>query len=369
MGVVRLEIPEVNEAKDKDQNVNEVIGGQERHAEDENEANDAIKDESEEQEPELRPDEVDELSLWTEEEDNDLISAYPITSEELDLVHSRLTSLEPLKIHRWKSLSRLYLRNNFLRSIPEDLPITIVELDLYDNHIAHAPRAVQSLTNLTILDYSFNSLKHIKHLDALTKLEELYLVQNKINSIANLESLTSLKMLELGANKIREIENLENLVALQQLWLGKNKITSMKNLSCLKNLKILSLPSNRLTVIEGIDELESLEELYLSHNAIEKLQGLDKNSKLTILDISNNRVSLLENISHLSNLEEFWASNNQLSSYPDVQRELGPIKTLKTVYLEGNPLQTESMATYRNKLHLILPSLIQIDASYITTQF
>ncbi len=36
---------------------------------------------------------------------------------------------------------------------------------------------------------------------------------------------------------------------------------------------------------------------------------------------------------------------------------------LDTVYFEGNPLQREAMATYRNKVKLALPQVKQIDAS------
>jgi protein phosphatase 1 regulatory subunit 7 len=36
---------------------------------------------------------------------------------------------------------------------------------------------------------------------------------------------------------------------------------------------------------------------------------------------------------------------------------------LETVYFEGNPLQRNQPALYRNKVRLALPQIVQIDAS------
>ena len=48
-----------------------------------------------------------------------------------------------------------------------------------------------------------------------------------------------------------------------------------------------------------------------------------------------------------------------------MERELADKKELSTVYFEGNPLQTRSPALYRNKVHLALPQIQQIDASML----
>jgi protein phosphatase 1 regulatory subunit 7 len=177
---------------------------------------------------------------------------------------------------------------------------------------------------------------------------------------------------------------LETLSALEELWLGKNKIVEMKvrdnahlnlrnkmdrklthsqNLDSLSNLRIISIQSNRLTKITGLSGLPNLEELYLSHNAITDLSGLESNETLRVLDFSNNQVSHLEHLSSLKNLEELWGSNNQLASFEEVERELKDKEKLETVYFEGNPLQMNGPAVYRNKVRLALPNIKQIDAS------
>lgn len=54
-----------------------------------------------------------------------------------------------------------------------------------------------------LLDLSFNKIKHIKRINHLTKLKDLFFVQNKISTIEGLEGLTNLRQVELGANRIR----------------------------------------------------------------------------------------------------------------------------------------------------------------------
>ncbi|CAI7620409.1 unnamed protein product [Penicillium manginii] len=285
---------------------------------------------------------------------------------EIDLVHCRISSLSALHLERFEKLRRLCLRQNQIQRInfPSNVAQSMKELDLYDNLISHI-KGLDEFSDLASLDLSFNKIKHIKNVSHLVHLTDIYFVQNKISTIEGLEGLLKLRNLELGANRIREIENLDHLAALEELWLGKNKIVEMKNLDALQNLRIISIQSNRLTNITGVSNLPNLEELYLSHNAITDLTGLENNTALRVLDFSNNQVSHLEHLSSLKNLEELWASNNQLASFDEVERELKGKENLQTVYFEGNPLQMNGPAVYRNKVKLALPQIVQIDATYL----
>lgn len=128
-------------------------------------------------------------------------------------------------------------------------------------------------------------------------------------------------------------------------------------------MRIISIQSNRLTSLTGLSALPNLEELYLSHNAVTELSGLESNTTLRVLDFSNNQVSNLSHLSTLKNLEDVWASNNQLASFEEVERELKDKEQLQTVYFEGNPLQKNGPAVYRNKVRLALPQITKIDAS------
>ncbi|RFU33273.1 hypothetical protein B7463_g3082, partial [Scytalidium lignicola] len=286
----------------------------------------------------------------------DLLDDYPTNTEEIDCVHSRISSIESLHLERFKSVVRLCLRQNAITEI-EGLSVlanTLEELDLYDNLIAHI-RGLDELTNLKSLDLSFNKIKHIKKVNHLKELTDLYFVQNKISTIDGLSGLQNLRNLELAANRIREIQNLETLEGLEELWLGKNKITNISGLESLKKLKILSIQSNRIREIAGLDGLANLEELYISHNAITSLSGLDDVPKLRVLDISNNQIPSLQGLKHLTQLEEVWASYNKIGDFTEVERELADKKNLTTVYFEGNPLQLKNPTLYRNKVRLALP--------------
>jgi Leucine-rich repeat (LRR) protein len=165
------------------------------------------------------------------EADEDLLADVNDDEEEIDLVHCRIQSIQPLKLDRFNALRRLCLRQNQISdtedAFPSNLAPTLTELDLYDNLIAHI-RGFEELKELTSLDLSFNKIKHIKRLSNLKKLTDLYFVQNKISTIEGLEGLDQLKNLELGGNRIREIQGLDTLSNLKELWLGKNKITELK---------------------------------------------------------------------------------------------------------------------------------------------
>ncbi|EXJ90095.1 adenylate cyclase [Capronia epimyces CBS 606.96] len=304
------------------------------------------------------------------EADEDLLDDYPLDTEDIDLVHCRISSLVALKLERFTNAKRLCLRQNAIQSIAltPNLGETLEELDLYDNLISHI-KGLDDIKNLRSLDLSFNKIKHIKNVNHLRSLKELYFVQNRISKIENLDGLENLTMIELGANRIREIENLETLHTLHELWLGKNKITEIKGLSSLTSLKLLDLKSNRLTTITGLESLSNLEELYVSHNGITEISpaSLANNLKLRVLDLSNNQISHLANIGHLKELEEVWASSNKLADFREVERELADKEHLETVYFEMNPLQLASPALYRNKVRLALPQIKQIDASKLIT--
>lgn len=196
--------------------------------------------------------------------------------------------------------------------------------------------------------------------------------------------LKNLTTLELGDNKIREIVNLEGLENLTSLFLGKNKITKIENLGSLQNLQLLSLQSNRILKIENLEELKKLDQLYLSENGITCIEGLLNCERLTTLDLANNKIKKIQNIDHLGNLEEFWVksvsyfatksyavllftylltsqiNNNEIEDWATVEN-LAANKELQTVYLEHNPVATD--LNYRTKMKLLLPWLVQLDAT------
>lgn len=163
-------------------------------------------------------------------QDEDLLEDFELDTEEIDLVHCRISDIEKLGLQRYTNLERLCLRQNAIQDmspLPTELAAKLRELDLYDNLIKHI-NGLESFTDLKVLDLSFNKIKHIKRVKQCTDLTDLYFVQNRISEIEGLEGLTKLRNLELGGNRVRTIANLETLTGLEELWLGKNKITEIQ---------------------------------------------------------------------------------------------------------------------------------------------
>ncbi|KAI0513051.1 hypothetical protein F5B22DRAFT_285502 [Xylaria bambusicola] len=298
--------------------------------------------------------------------DQDLLDDEDPDTDDLSLMQSRIASIPALRLERFKQAKRLNLRQNLVQEIDglSALAATLEELDLYDNLISHM-RGLDKLTKLTSLDLSFNKIKHIKNIETLTNLTDLYFVSNKISRIEGLDTLVNLRQVEFASNRIREIQNLDALKNLEELWLAKNKITELRGLGGLPKLRLLSVQSNRITDLSPLREVPQLEELYVSHNALETLEGIEGCPNLTILEISNNKIANFKGLGGLKKLEEVWASYNQVSDFADVERELADKEDLKTIYLEGNPIQLRQPALYRNKLRLALPQVQQIDATFV----
>ncbi len=76
-----------------------------------------------------------------------------LCDKELDLIHSRLSSLERLRLTRFSAhLQRLCLRQNFIASLDPEIFTHLTklgELDLYDNKIKHIGDALNNLNELT----------------------------------------------------------------------------------------------------------------------------------------------------------------------------------------------------------------------------
>ncbi|RMY51193.1 hypothetical protein D0863_14659 [Hortaea werneckii] len=282
---------------------------------------------------------------------------------DIDVQHSRITSIPALRLERFPNLRRLGLRQNSIQNIelPESIAPQLEELELYDNLVKHID-GLEECKDLQSLDLSYNKLKHIKNLSNLKKLDHLYFVQNRLSKIENLEELVNLTYLELGANRIREIAGLETLTKLEHLWLGQNKITELKGLSTLSNLRTLSIQANRITSLSGIETLPQLTELYVSDNQIPSLEPLRQNTKLEILDFQPNPISSLAGLEDMPELENVWASNCQVSDFREIERVLRDKEKLEEVYFEGNPVQRSGPVLYRNKVRLALPQVTKIDA-------
>lgn len=312
-------------------------------------------------------------------------------SKIIEINNVRLFSLDEVELEKFTDCISLSLRKNLIHELspfPEDLAARLEELDLFDNKIRKLrdffstircmgestlkENVTGAFGHLTKLDLSYNQIRNIGGLEPLAStLRELYLVENKIKEIKNLDSLLNLELLELGGNRIREIgPGLAKLTKLKQLWLGKNKIASIgTSLQTLVSLEILSLQANRLTSIEpdnflGPDANPHLRELYLSENGLKCIQNLGHLPMVQLIDFSFNPISVINedviNPRNMPQLIEFWLTDGKIEKWDELGKLSGFKNTLRTVYLERNPIEEDKR--YRDKVYMQLPFLEQIDS-------
>jgi protein TilB len=113
----------------------------------------------------------------------------------------------------------------------------------------------------------------------LSTMEEVSLHQFDIEKIENLDKLCRhLKILYLQNNIIEKLENLEKLKELEYLNLAVNSVSIIENLEGCESLKKLDLTLNFIDIedlaisIKNLSQVYSLSELFLTGNPCEKFQ-------------------------------------------------------------------------------------------------
>lgn len=149
----------------------------------------------------------------------------------------------------------------------------------------------------------------------LTKLEELYLNDNRITAIP---------------------DSLGRLVNLDTLFFYNNRITAIPDVfNKLANLRHLNLSGNQIaTIPESIGALTRLEALFLYDNKIRVIpKALYTLINLHELCLHNNCLKAASNLRRLGNLRMLCLFDNQITSLP---KSLGTLENLQEIYLHGN---------------------------------
>jgi Leucine-rich repeat (LRR) protein len=155
-------------------------------------------------------------------------------------------------------------------------------------------------------------------------------------------------------NHIEKIENLESATQLEQLYLNNNQIKEMGVLN-LESLTRLHLEDNEITFVVGLDSCEKLSELYLSNQKLPSYMVLEFDNfsmraiakSLEVLDISGNRVTMLSQFMMLQSLRIFLCENNRVDDITEAEIILS-VPTLVEASFIGNPVC--SMPKYRDRL-------------------
>ncbi|SFC80179.1 leucine-rich repeat domain-containing protein [Pseudoalteromonas denitrificans] len=139
-------------------------------------------------------------------------------------------------------------------------------------------------------------VKTLKGISELVNLEQLYLQNNKINTLIDLGKMPSLKIISLAGNhELTSLAGLEGAINLEELQATKSK--NLKNISAIKGLtklKTIAIMMADISDISALKNLNELEEVNFNYNKVQNISSLSNKPKLTSLHLYNNQIDSLE---------------------------------------------------------------------------
>ncbi|NXG73202.1 LRC40 protein, partial [Baryphthengus martii] len=317
--------------------------------------------------------------------------------KELHAGENQIEILNAENLKHLNSLSVLELRDNKIKSVPEEITLLqkLERLDLANNDISRLPYALGNLPQLKFLALEGNPLRTIRR-DLLQKgtQELLKYLRSKIQddvttpgeeppvtamtlpseSKINMHAITSLKLLDYSEKQAAVIpEELFDAVRshpVATLNFSKNqlkeippRIVELKDSVCDVNLGFNRLSSLSLELCT----LPKLTHLDIRNNFLTSLpEETAALTRLQIINLSFNRFKVFPSVLyHIPALETILLSNNQVGSIDPLQLkkmeklgtldlqnndllqvppELGNCENLRTLLLEGNPFRTPRAA-------------------------
>ncbi|XP_040326548.1 leucine-rich repeat-containing protein 40 isoform X3 [Herpailurus yagouaroundi] len=319
--------------------------------------------------------------------------------------NSNFLETVPPELANMESLELLYLRRNKLRFLPEFPSCRLLkELHVGENQIEMlGPEHLKHLNSILVLDLRDNKLKSVPdEITLLQSLERLDLSNNDISSLPCSLGKLHLKFLALEGNPLRTIRReIINKGTQEVLKYLRSKIKddepsqsdpvtetamtlpseSRVNVHAIVTLKILDYSDKQTTLIpdEVFDAVKSnivtsvnfsknqLCEIPKRNNFLNSLpEEMESLIRLQTINLSFNRFKILpEVLYHIPTLETILISNNQVGSVDpqkmkameklitlDLQNndllqippELGNCVNLRTLLLDGNPFRVPRAA-------------------------
>ena len=145
------------------------------------------------------------------------------------------------------------------------------KLSLRRNYISDAENMLDNFTGLTWLCLSANALTEVPSvLLQLKNLKHLFLSNNKIREIKNLESCQVLETLEIRHNQVEKISGISHLSQLSSLSLSSNRISHLPLANIPTSLTFLGLFGNKVEDLQNVlsvaENMEYLEKLFVGSN-------------------------------------------------------------------------------------------------------
>ncbi|XP_016534034.1 leucine-rich repeat serine/threonine-protein kinase 2 isoform X2 [Poecilia formosa] len=263
----------------------------------------------------------------------------------LDLSNNVLLEFPSAICQSLKSLTRLDLQGNQLRSLPDDLLAlpSLSTLNVSRNCIGPMLTFNPAVTCLSLrqLNLSFNKITTFPYElgRIMGKLEELFMDGNGLTELCSALYLPEVKLLDVSKNNVENIspDFLTSCPKLETLNASNNKISSLSQLPT--KVTTLKLANNKFThVPEAILNLPNLRSVDMRTNSIDVLPGpgcwVSRN--IRELMFSQNGIKGLDlsgPISRWSRLEKLHLSDNKLKEIPP---QIGMLEGLNSLDVSRN---------------------------------
>uniref|UniRef100_UPI00358E575C biglycan-like n=1 Tax=Myxine glutinosa TaxID=7769 RepID=UPI00358E575C len=202
----------------------------------------------------------------------------------LVLLNNQISKVHPKAFKSLVFLHKLYLSKNMLEEVPSNMPDSLIELRIHENHIKKVPKSIfKAMKNLHVMEMSANPLQSTGiepgAFDGLDGLTYIRISNAHLTQIPK-DLPPSIRELHLDQNNISAIED-EDLIHysnLARLGLDHNHIKVIQNgtLTQCPNLRELHLQENQLErVPPNLPELKHLNRVYLNSNHITEIHADD----------------------------------------------------------------------------------------------
>lgn len=208
----------------------------------------------------------------------------------LSAKHNQISAIEPLTGMR--NLEELFLMGNRLSDISSLSPLDSLKILDLDENILRGTLRVRTLTNLRTLSLVKNRLECYWELEVFPRIRMV--VKGDLDE---LQYLTKLNVLYLDENRISELPDLTELENLTKITLDKNfntrnrrALSEIAPLAALPNLRHVSARHNSISDIWCFNENMLLETLNLDTNSVSDLTPLAKCFSMRYLSLEGNRI-------------------------------------------------------------------------------
>lgn len=199
---------------------------------------------------------------------------------------------------------------------------------------------------------------------SISKVTHLHLNNRKITGIgSDISECKGLKVLYLYENNISTIQNLECCRQLTHLYLQNNNISKIDGLDSLLSLKKLYLDRNKIQKIENLGGCKNLEELHVSHQTQNQgcymefgsvcMKQLGEHGSLKVMIAASNRIIHPEPLASVGSLRRVDLSANAIYDMRRVTKFITGCPLLTSLRLNGCPVGK----TFKYRDHIIRASL------------